>query len=397
MQRKCYADMHGYKLLYTTNRHPAYSLYEGRLSMLFASISDIEDSEIINFADKNYSKASHEDHYLLKYTDTKEFLESSLIKYNVDIGTTNWHEFKPDCFETIEEYRADVIKKIAEPSEEIKKYLNNLSFIREVSELNGSYIAVHIRWTDKVAGWCAETDFYDVDVYFKHCIELREKYGTNDIVLNCDNVDALSRFLDFNTNKKLNFNILYDDSESLPKNDWKECIFQKWIDGSAVGTEAFVKDLLNGFKIYKTIFEADSVVCNYFSNMALAPCLARNNKKDINVSNRLPYSIFPGKYWPADMFTESVKTERKKDRNKTRNDLELEIQDLKKTIEELKIEENIFNGTSSMLYAKEREVDNLTWLLMDSEKIISEILETNEVNRSELEKLLEEIKIHTNK
>ena len=77
--------------------------------------------------------------------------------------------------------------------------------------------------------------------------------------------------------------------------------------------------------------------------------------------------------------------------------LKKELESANKTIEELKIEENIFNGISSLLYAREREVNNLTWLLMDAEKIISEILETNEVNRSELEKLLEEIKIYTNK
>jgi len=74
-----------------------------------------------------------------------------------------------------------------------------------------------------------------------------------------------------------------------------------------------------------------------------------------------------------------------------------ELELANKTIEELKIEENIFNGISSLLYAREREVDNLTWLLMDSEKIIYEILKSNEVNRGELEKLLEEIRIYTNK
>lgn len=81
--------------------------------------------------------------------------------------------------------------------------------------------------------------------------------------------------------------------------------------------------------------------------------------------------------------------------NKTNNDLQSEVQDLKKTIEELKIEENIFNGISSMLYAKEREVDNLTWLLMESEKTISEIIKNNKENQDKLEKLLEEIKIYT--
>ena len=74
--------------------------------------------------------------------------------------------------------------------------------------------------------------------------------------------------------------------------------------------------------------------------------------------------------------------------------LEKELESANKTIEELKI--NIFNGISIDLYAAQREVYNLTWLLMDSEKIISEILKGKEVSRSELEKLLEEIKIYTN-
>lgn len=77
--------------------------------------------------------------------------------------------------------------------------------------------------------------------------------------------------------------------------------------------------------------------------------------------------------------------------------LKKELELANKTIEELKIEENIFNGISIDLYTKQREVENLTWLLKDSEKIISEILKRNEVSRSELEKLLEEIRIYTNK
>ena len=44
--------------------------------------------------------------------------------------------------------------------------------------------------------------------------------------------------------------------------------------------------------------------------MALAPCVARNCDKDINISNRVPYAIFPGKYWPRGMFSENVKKNR---------------------------------------------------------------------------------------
>ena len=302
--------MHGYKVLYTKNNHPAYSFYGGNLSDLFNSISDIEDPEIIDFADKNYSHANHNDHFLLTYSDSKQFIESIKIDYNIDIGTTKWHEFKPEFFDTIEKYQSNVMTKISEPSIKIKEYLNNLSFVKEVSNLNRNYIAVHIRWTDKVNGWCTETDFYDVDVYFKYVLELKEKYGITNIVLNCDNKDALDAFLNYNIKNKLNFNILYDKEEILPINDWRECIFQKWITGNGVCKDDFTRDLLNGFKIYKTIFEADSVVCNYFSNMALAPCIARNSEKDINISKKQPYAMFPGKYWPRDVFTENVKKKR---------------------------------------------------------------------------------------
>lgn len=307
MHRKIYCDMNGYKLLYAKNNNPAYSLYEGRLDELFSSISDIKDVDIINFAEKIHPDASLEKHYLLKYTEEKNFKGSVPISYNDDIGISNWHEFKPDEYASIEEYRSDVMKKLAEPSDNIKKYLANKPFIQEVLDLNQDYIAIHIRWTDKVNGWCTETDFYDVDVYFKYAVELREKYGTNNIVLNCDNLDALTKFVNYNINNYLRFNIIYDKEEHLPSNDWKECIFQKSIlNKGSIKPKEFINDLLNGFKIYKTIFEANSVVCNYFSNMALAPCIARNCSKDVNISNKIPYAIFPAKYWPRDMFTDEV-------------------------------------------------------------------------------------------
>lgn len=83
--------------------------------------------------------------------------------------------------------------------------------------------------------------------------------------------------------------------------------------------------------------------------------------------------------------------------NKTDNDLNLEIESLKKNIEELKIEENVFNGVSIDLYAAQREVDNLTYLLMDAEKTINDILKNHKETQNKLEKLLEEIKIYTSK
>lgn len=320
MYRKIYSDMHGYKFLYTKNEHPAYSLYGGSIFELFASMSDITDSEIIEFADKNYSQqADHLNLFLLKFTDNKQFEDSAPVNFNTDICTTKWHEFKPDHFNTIEEYRADVMRKLAEPSNKIKEHLETIPFIKEVSKLDRDYIAVHIRWTDKVNGWCTETEFYDVDVYFKHALELREKYKTNNIVLNCDNVEALDKFISYNTNNKLNFNLYYDKQENLPINDWKECVFQKWALDKCNNVDTLVNDLLNGFKIYKTIFEANSVVCNHFSNMALVPCIARNCNRDVNISNKPSYAMFPGKFQPVGTFTKAV-IEKRLEGNKIKNE-----------------------------------------------------------------------------
>lgn len=312
MYRKIYADMHGYKLLYTHNDHGAYSLYGGRLFELFASISDVIDADIIDLANKNCVNASNINHFLLKFSEDKKLLKNIPISYQDDIATARWHEFKPVHFGTTADYQASAMRKLAEPSDKIKNYLKDLPFIKEVEALNRDYIAVHIRWTDKVNGWCTESDFYDIDVYFNHALEIREKYGTNNIVLNCDNVEALNKFLNYNIDNNLNFNVCYDKEENLPINDWKECIFQKWVSANGkINADHLVKDLLNGFKIYKTIFEADSVVCNYFSNMALAPCVARNNKKDINISNKPSYALFPRKYCPEGTLSEAVMSKRK--------------------------------------------------------------------------------------
>ena len=62
-----------------------------------------------------------------------------------------------------------------------------------------------------------------------------------------------------------------------------------------------------------------------------------------------------------------------------------ELESSKKTIEELKIEDNIFNGVSIELYAKQIEVQNLKYLLRNSYFTIKSITEL-------LNKMADEIK-----
>lgn len=76
----------------------------------------------------------------------------------------------------------------------------------------------------------------------------------------------------------------------------------------------------------------------------------------------------------------------------TTAELQLELSNLKKTIEELKMHES---GVCIDLYAKQREVDNLRYALFQAEQTISEVLSSNKEAQDKLEKTLETIRAYT--
>lgn len=76
--------------------------------------------------------------------------------------------------------------------------------------------------------------------------------------------------------------------------------------------------------------------------------------------------------------------------NDSLEELKLDLDFANKKIKELEIEENIFNGISSELYAKERQVDNLKYSIYEADLVISELLKLN----LDINKKLEELKIN---
>ena len=74
--------------------------------------------------------------------------------------------------------------------------------------------------------------------------------------------------------------------------------------------------------------------------------------------------------------------------NDSLEELKLDLDFANKKIKELEIEENIFNGISSELYAKQRQVDNLKYSIYEADLVISELLKLN----LDINKKLEELK-----
>lgn len=318
MYRKIFCDMNNCKFLYTKNKFPIYSDVDSKISHYFSSMSDEGISEqLIKYIEKEFSNANHNNSCLLEFSEDYKLISSSLVTYDFNsvdrsfpnICHSGWDKFLPSEFKSIKEYQSSIIKKISTPSEYVKNFLNNNLFIKKISQLNGNYIGIHIRWTDKVDGWVTEADFYDVDVYFKYALELRDKTNINNIVICCDNIDALNKMQDYNLSNNLSFNIYYDEEEVLPKNDWRECIFQKWANHSKdLSKENFIKDFLNGFKIYKALFESKALIGNLDSNMCLVPFIARNCELDINITgNPTGRHGISNAYWSKNIISKRLK------------------------------------------------------------------------------------------
>lgn len=79
-----------------------------------------------------------------------------------------------------------------------------------------------------------------------------------------------------------------------------------------------------------------------------------------------------------------------KNANDSLEELKADLDFANRKIKELEIEENIFNGISSELYAKQQQVDNLKYSIYEADLVISELLKSNlDINRK-----LEELKIN---
>jgi hypothetical protein len=284
MWKKIISDVRGCKFLYKNNGHAAYSHFNGEIEKYFPFMSDKVDEEIVNTIDKISDIVSSHDAIEYVLDQNNQIIASKNIDNDI-FQRSNWYNFYTKNENYPIEYRSKIIKKFSTPSEFVGTFLKNHSFLKRLSELNGKYIAIHIRWTDKVKGIAAETEFYDVDTYLNNAINLRKKTGINTVVLVCDNIDAVNSFNKLNSEEIYKFDVIYDTGENLPENKWYNSTFQRSSLNVASKHELH-NDLLNGFKIYQILFNATAIIGNFDSNMCAAPATARNSDLDINITGR---------------------------------------------------------------------------------------------------------------
>ncbi len=193
------------------------------------------------------------------------------------------NEYYPSDFNSINDFHQHILMKIYKPNSFVKKYLSENIFLNKISELK--YIAVHIRWSDKINGSAKETEYIPLDKYLNLCIDIRNKSNINNIVVCSDTNEGIHELIRINNENKYNFNIIYDSDEDRLPNSPEKSFVQNIYN---IDRERQKLEYLYAFKNTSTLLNFYAIVANFDSCFVLISVQLRNNKNDMNVTNKTP-------------------------------------------------------------------------------------------------------------
>lgn len=287
MKRSHFADLHQCDtFIYLKNDHRGYATFDGHIPSYFPNLNTPVSQAIIDAINvREDINPGHNENYIIsgEYTknDKFEINNYNIYSYEDFFKSFNFFDIK------LKDLNINKYNYLFTPSKEINELLNKINFTQQVDALNGDYIAAHVRWTDKISGWCQEGAQYSPDLYLSYINNLSERLNTRNLVLNCDNIDAVLAFQE--ANKKYNLNIIYDKDEILPENKWENSLFQRWalqhtyLKGNPLTGFELENDIINGFKIFRTFMNCRAMVGCTSSAMYKSPFILRNNKYDIDL------------------------------------------------------------------------------------------------------------------
>ena len=291
---KAYADANGYKFMYRINKR--WELYEdGKVSTYYPNICDEFDETLDldkienNIVDK--IRVGLPPVYILAHVDKDSNVvwlsdKKTYPFFATSWQPTHWSEYCP-AYSSPWDYQAKILRDKFEISSKLQKLLNKNTFYKYVSTLGKPYICAHVRWTDKIHGNKAESDYISIEQYCKGMCMLREKTGVNTIVLCTDNRCAIADMLWQNKIHNLGFDIIYDKEEvkRLPAYEPTQHFSARCTRHETTPAEHF-EDFININKVLACLKHAHTIVGCSISNVFGIMQVYRNNPLDINLSGK---------------------------------------------------------------------------------------------------------------
>ena len=201
------------------------------------------------------------------------------------------YAYKPDAFDTVEQFHQDVLKTIYRPNAYVSDIIGRNPTVRTVRDRKQPYIGVHIRLGDKVTGPEKETDYIDLNVYMNYCMLLRQETGINTIVVCSDTTEGLETMKGYNDQLVglgySPFDLLWNDEEKRCSNRWYDSVTHR-ANCNTISTEDLEQEYITCFINFQLLLEAEVLVGNFDSGFILAAVEYRNNGKDINVNTANP-------------------------------------------------------------------------------------------------------------
>jgi hypothetical protein len=230
------------------------------------------------------------EYYFSSWSDIVDIEDGDIIKnVHASLPTSDIIDnyIHPD-YTSVVDMHCTIMRNIYKPSPRMQKIIYENAFLKSLPP-SDTYIAMHVRWSDKIHGSNAETSYIALDEYVKHAISTRNNNPhIQTIVLCTDNTDALIHLESENNKLECPFTIQYNDQEERSNNNMHDAIVQKSIRNQ-VDQNRLVREYENGFVNFEIMIHSFCIIANFDSCYSLVPVQIRNKpERDINVQGVKP-------------------------------------------------------------------------------------------------------------
>jgi hypothetical protein len=251
-----------------------YFLYRDNINQVF--LNDRVDTYFENFSDVD-------EEYLVKH-DLK--FGDAILYEKLNINLEERCLYKPDEYNTIQDFHESLMKKIYRPNPFVLNNINQNPLIKLIRDTNLKYIGLHIRLGDKVSGPNKETEFIELKNYLDECVILRERYDINTIIICSDTTIGIETIISENNKLDRKF-IIYYNNENRATNDWWNST-SNILNTLIIEKELLLANYIVCFINFQLLLEAHVLVGNFDSGFILTAVEYRNNGIDVNVNKKNP-------------------------------------------------------------------------------------------------------------